>query len=73
MRGLIIKGLEEGSEYQPSRSSFSWLKLKKDYLDTAILDSLDLVPIGAQYGKVAIAFFGTDCRGQDLISSGVIS
>lgn len=48
---MIIKAVQKNSSYQPGQRNFNWLKLKKDYLDTAIGDSLDLVPIGAEYGK----------------------
>lgn len=49
--GLMIKTLTEKSSYQPSKRSFSWLKLKKDYLETGMGDSLDLVVVGADFGK----------------------
>ncbi|CDJ50005.1 DNA ligase 1 precursor, putative [Eimeria brunetti] len=48
--GLMAKGLEEDSFYEPSRRCNSWLKVKKDYLE-GLMDTLDLVPIGAFYGK----------------------
>ncbi|ELA41618.1 DNA ligase I, ATP-dependent (dnl1) [Vittaforma corneae ATCC 50505] len=46
--GVMLKLLQ--SIYKPSHRSNKWVKLKKDYLDN-LGDSLDLVVIGAFYGK----------------------
>ncbi|CAH0522104.1 unnamed protein product [Peronospora belbahrii] len=69
--GLMVKALDGiDSAYKAGRRSFSWMKLKHDYLldhstrskrksaavrgsgnGTFLVDTLDLVPIGAFYGK----------------------
>lgn len=45
--GVLIKNFE--SPYIPNKRSNDWLKLKKDYLSMA--DTLDLIVMGAYYGK----------------------
>lgn len=48
--GLMLKTLVDNATYAPSKRSLNWLKLKKDYMD-GMADSIDIVPIGAFYGK----------------------
>eukprot|EP01133_Synstelium_polycarpum_P012303 gene12303-14429_t len=48
--GLMVKTLKEKSIYEPSKRSYNWLKIKKDYMQ-GMTDSVDVVPIGAWYGK----------------------
>lgn len=48
--GLMLKTLNDNATYMPSKRSLNWLKLKKDYID-GCGDSIDVVPVGAFYGK----------------------
>ena len=48
--GLMIKTLSVDATYEPSKRTFKWLKMKKDYLDDGMVDTFDLVPIASQHG-----------------------
>lgn len=48
--GLMLKRLDAGSGYEPSRRSEAWTKLKRDYCE-GLRDSVDVVPIGAWHGQ----------------------
>ena len=47
----MIKTLIQDSTYEPSKRTFKWLKMKKDYMDDGMVDTFDLVPIAAEFGK----------------------
>lgn len=48
--GIMMKTLGTDAVYHPSQRSNKWIKIKKDYLES-MSDSLDLVVMGAYYGK----------------------
>ena len=46
----MLKKLYSQEGYQPAQRSASWIKLKADYCPD-VVDTLDLVPIGAWWGQ----------------------
>lgn len=48
--GIIVKSQEENSTYKAGARDWSWIKWKQDYITDAV-DTLDLVVVGAFYGK----------------------
>jgi DNA ligase 1 len=48
--GLLCKSLSPTAGYQPGARGWLWIKLKRDYR-TELSDTLDLVVVGALYGR----------------------
>jgi DNA ligase-1 len=48
--GLVCKSLAPGAGYQAGARGWLWIKLKRDYR-TELSDTLDLVVVGALYGR----------------------
>lgn len=76
--GLMVKTLIDNSAYEPCIRSYRWLKLKRDYLEQSLSDSLDLVVIAAKYGEgKRTGFFGTfllasyNCEAERYESTGM--
>ncbi|ACO03229.1 MAG TPA: DNA ligase [Persephonella sp.] len=57
--GLVCKSLQKDSIYQAGKRGFLWIKYKRDY-KSHLADTLDLVVVGAFYGKGArTGYFGS--------------
>ena len=48
--GLVCKSLAPTSVYQAGARGWSWIKLKRDFV-SAMIDTVDLVVVGAFYGR----------------------
>lgn len=56
----MVKTIEDNSSYEPCIRSYRWLKLKRDYLEQSLSDTLDLLVIGAKFGEgKRTGFYGT--------------
>ncbi len=57
--GLVCKSLAPESVYQSGKRGFLWIKYKRDY-KSHLADTLDLVVVGAFYGKGhRVGYFGS--------------
>ncbi len=57
--GLVCKSLAENSVYEAGKRGFLWIKYKRDY-KSHLADTLDLVVVGAFYGKgQRVGYFGS--------------
>ncbi len=57
--GLVCKSLAPDSIYQAGKRGFLWIKYKRDY-QAHLADTLDLVVVGAFYGKgQRVGYFGS--------------
>ncbi|WP_457639873.1 ATP-dependent DNA ligase [Persephonella sp.] len=57
--GLVCKSLQKNSIYQAGKRGFLWIKYKRDY-KSHLADTLDLVVVGAFYGRGQRAgYFGS--------------
>ncbi len=57
--GIVVKAIHQKAIYQAGARGWLWIKYKRDY-KSEMIDSVDLVVVGAFYGKGRRAgFFGT--------------
>jgi ATP-dependent DNA ligase len=56
----MVKTVEDNSSYEPCIRSYRWLKLKRDYLEQSLSDTLDLLVLGAKFGEgKRTGYYGT--------------
>lgn len=51
VKGSTGKKKDLPATYQPDVRSLGWLKVKKDYIEGGVGDSLDLIPVGGFHGS----------------------
>jgi len=56
LEGLVIK--KEGSQYQPGKRNFNWIKLKRQEETGHLEDTIDCVILGYYAGKGKRSYFG---------------